>query len=485
MIADGALMLEFHKAPLGLPTVIGPGVDANGSHPRGTIPLGGAWEAGALAVCMLAAVICVGLLAYWDARRESEAALADLAQEQETLAVALAMDLKDRLRLTGGRSTAFELLNDLNRAQRPHANVIGVLPPGGGEFVTSDHGRAVLDSLRGDLLAGHASARFTREAAAALGLPARTALAGLARVQDAENRTWGVVVVASAERERDREQWARWRLILSVTTATGLVSAFGGLALRKQRNALSLQSQVLIANTRHQANERLQMANKAATLGTLTMGLAHEIATPLGVISLRAEQLAAQLDGEERGSGAARTIVQQCDHITQIIRGLLGLAHGGAPAAQEISPRTLVEDSVAMIVHRFTQSRVTIETNLPTSLPTVPGEPKLLQHAVINLLLNACDASPPGSSVQISAAIEADELVLCVVDRGSGISPENVNRALQPFFTTKPSGQGTGLGLAVAREIVNSHRGTLTLSPESPRGTKAVIRLPLLSHENG
>jgi signal transduction histidine kinase len=467
--------------------VIGPEVDGNGSPHTGIIRLGGARDAGALGVCMLTAVISVGLLAYWDARRESVAALADLAQEQETLAVALAMDLKDRLRLTGGRSTAVELLNELNRGQRPRANVIGVLPPGGGEFVTNDRGpgRAVLDSLRGDLLAGRASARFTREAAAALGLPARTALAGLARVQDDEKRSWGVVVVASAQRERDREQWAKWRLILSVTTATGLVSAFGGLALRKQRNALSLQSQVLIANTRHQANERLQMANKAATLGTLAMGLAHEIATPLGVISLRAEQLAAQLDGEERGSGAARTIVQQCDHITQIIRGLLGLAHGGAPAAQEISPRTLVEDSVAMIAHRFTQARVTIETKLATSLPTVPGDPKLLQHAVINLLLNACDASSPGSSVQISAAIEADELALCVVDRGAGISPENVNRALQPFFTTKPSGQGTGLGLAVAREIVNSHRGTLTLSPESPRGTKAVIRLPLLGHENG
>jgi two-component system NtrC family sensor kinase len=479
-------MLEVQEASRGLPTVIEPPVDADCSHPVATIRLGDASGAGALAGAMLTAVVCVGLLAYWDARRESEAALADLAQEQETLAVALAMDLEDRLRLTSGRSSEVEILNGLNRAQRPRANVIGVLPPGAREFVTSDHGRVALASLRGDLLAGHTSARFSREAAAALGLPARTALAGLARVQDDEKRTWGVVVVASAERERDREQWAKWRLILSVTTATGLVSAFGGLALRKQKNALTLHSQVLVANTRHQANERLQTANKAATLGTLAMGLAHEIATPLGVISLRAEQLAAQLAGEERGSAAARTIVQQCDHITQIIRGLLGLAHGGAPVAQEISPRTLVEASVAMIAHRLTQSRVTIETSSPPSLPSITGDPKLLQHALINLLLNACDASPPGSSVRVSTAIEADELVLSVVDRGAGISQENVDRVLQPFFTTKPSGQGTGLGLAVAREIVNSHRGTLTLSPESPRGTKAVIRLPLLlGHENG
>jgi len=84
----------------------------------------------------------------------------------------------------------------------------------------------------------------------------------------------------------------------------------------------------------------------------------------------------------------------------------------------------------------------------------------------------------------VSLATDAKMLLLSVADQGSGISPKDVDRALQPFFTTKPDGKGSGLGLAVAREIVNSHRGTLTIAPESPRGTKAVIHLPILGHEH-
>jgi signal transduction histidine kinase len=477
-------ILEGQQVFVGLAASTRPMINAKIAPPAMLSSLRDVGRPWPLGVSMLAAVATVALLAYWDARRESDAALADFAQEQRTLAVALAMDVKDRLHVNQNRASLPEILDGLRRAQRPRGNVIALLPPGAREFVTADGAPAALDSLRGELLAGHTSARLTRETAALLGLPARTALAGLARVEDDENGTWGVIAVASAKRERDREQWAKWRLLLSVVTATGLVSAFGGLALRKQRSGLTLKNQVLLAHTRQQADERLQAASKAATLGTLAMGVAHEIATPLGVISLRAEQLADKLAAEERGSAAARAIIEQCERITQIIRGLLGLARGGTPAAQEIDPRTLVEASIVMVAHRFAQSRVSIGTNLPADIPTITGDPRLLEQALINLLLNACDASPPGASVQVSLATDAKMLLLSVADQGSGISPKDVDRALQPFFTTKPDGKGSGLGLAVAREIVNSHRGTLTIAPESPRGTKAVIHLPILGHEH-
>jgi len=476
---------RVHLLSMGLVSSTEPAAGVPVGHGVTSSFLHAVWKIGALVWWMLAAVAGVALLAYWDARRESQAALADFAQEQQTLAVVLAMDVRDRLHVTGKRASFGQILEGLRSAQRPRANVIALLPPSAREFVTGD-GRALpLDPLRGDLLAGHTSARLTREMAASLGLPARTALAGLARVEDDENGTWGVVAVASTERERDREIWAKWRLVLSVITAAGLVSAFGGLALRKQRNELALQNEVLLARTRQEADERLQTASKAATLGILAMGVAHEIATPLGVISLRAEQLAAKLAEEERGSAAVRAILEQCERITQIIKGLLGLARGGKPATREIDPRTLVEASIVMVAHRFAQSRVTIDTQSPTDIPRITGDPRLLEQALINLLLNACDASPPDASVRVSLATDPEMVLLSVIDQGPGISPEDVDRALQPFFTTKPNGQGTGLGLAIAREIVNSHRGSLTIAPESPRGTRAVIRLPILGHANG
>ncbi len=292
-----------------------------------------------LAASMLAAVACVALLAYWDARRESDAALADFAQEQRTLAVALAMDVRDRLHVNQNRASLPEILDGLRRAQRPRGIVIALLPPGARQFVTADGAPAALDSLRGELLAGHTSARLTRETAALLGLPARTALAGLARVEDDENGTWGVVAVASAQRERDREQWAKWRLLLSVVTATGLVSAFGGLALRKQRSGLTLQNQVLLAHTRQQADERLQAASKAATLGTLAMGVAHEIATPLGVISLRAEQLAEKL---ARKSAAVQRLGQLSSNASASLRSF-GVCWGSLVVAHQRRERSIRE----------------------------------------------------------------------------------------------------------------------------------------------
>jgi signal transduction histidine kinase len=97
---------------------------------------------------------------------------------------------------------------------------------------------------------------------------------------------------------------------------------------------------------------------------------------------------------------------------------------------------------------------------------------------VVNLLLNACDACQPGDEVVVSARRSAAEVELVVEDPGSGISPADRERALEPFFTTKARGEGTGLGLAIAHEIVASHRGRLEFLPRQPRGTVAMIHLP-------
>jgi len=95
----------------------------------------------------------------------------------------------------------------------------------------------------------------------------------------------------------------------------------------------------------------------------------------------------------------------------------------------------------------------------------------------VNLLLNACDASPPASTVHVDVTADASEITFAVTDEGEGITREHAARATEPFFTTKPS--GTGLGLAIANEIAKTHRGTLDLAQRTPHGTRACIRIPL------
>jgi two-component system NtrC family sensor kinase len=322
--------------------------------------------------------------------------------------------------------------------------------------------------------------RLTREDAEALGLPARTALAGIATVEADAHHPWAVIAIATAERERDREIWARRRLVLSVLTATGLVLLVGGVSMNNQRKELVLEHEMALETLRRARDERLEKASKAAAMGTLAMGVAHEISTPLGVIAARAEQMLPRVAGDERMTAGMNAILSQADRIKQVIRGLLGLARGDAPMAERMDPRAVVTAALELVEHRFNKLHVPLSREFDPFLPAVVGDPRLLEHAVVNLLLNACHACKSGGEVLAKARNGPSGVELIVEDSGVGISLADVDRAKEPFFTSRGAGagEGTGLGLAIAHEIVASHRGTLEFAPRQPRGTTATIRLP-------
>jgi signal transduction histidine kinase len=428
---------------------------------------------------MVAVIAGIAGLSYWDARRESAAALQDFAQEQATLAGALGAAL--RIRFAAGSSiTEDDLLAGLRSVERPTALVIVARRPHESMLRTTDGRDLAVPRLTEALDRGDSVVRIPRDESARFGLPARTALAGLSRIDAGSAGTWDIVAVASAERERDREDWARRRLLLSVITAAGLVLAFGTLASRNQRKELVLERELALASLQQRRDERLERASKAAAMGTLAMGVAHEISTPLSVIAARAEQMAPRVAGDERLSASVAAILSQTDRINQVIRGLLGLARGDAPSAERIYPRSLIENAVTLVEHRFTKAGVRLVRRLDVDIPTVMGDPRLLEHAIINLLLNACDACEPGVDVEIQARRDGGDVEIAVADSGIGISLADSARALEPLFTTKAREGGTGLGLAIAHEIIASHRGTLLFSAHSPRGTRAAIRLPLV-----
>jgi signal transduction histidine kinase len=424
---------------------------------------------------MIAAVVTIAAVAYWDAEGESRAAFQDFAQEQATLAAALGAALR-----THGPDGAKErdVLSDLRSFERARESSILVRPPGKASLHATDGREIASPRLLEALREGQTVIRIPREEAGALGLPARTALAGLSRVDLGKAGTWDVVAVASAERQRDRETWARRRLVLSVFTAAGLVLAFGGIAMRLQRSELVLERELTIAGLQQQRDERLQRASRAAVMGTLAMGVAHEISTPLGIIAARAEQMLPKVEHDQRLAGSIQSILTQTDGIKQVIRGLLGLARGDAPSAQRIAARAVVDNAVALVEHRFTKAGVHLAQEIEPRLPTLIGDPRLIEHAIVNLLLNACDACKGGGDVVIKAACVGGQLEVAVEDSGAGISLADIGRAREPFFTTKARDGGTGLGLAIAHEIVASHRGQLAFTALEPRGTRASLILP-------
>lgn len=422
-----------------------------------------------LMLWMALAIGAVAAIAYWDERREFAAELRDFAAEQSALARAIAPMLQ-----TGVAS--FQVA--ARSIERPR--LVRVLSRGpGAKGVTTSDGHVLRSApievgLEGD----REWLRLGRADAAALGLPARTAMVGFAHFGTNAGR-WSVAVVASAERERDRETLAQWRLVLSVLVASGLVFVFGGLALRNQRKQMLLSKELAVAAVQSERDERLVRADKLATMGALATGIAHEVSTPLGVIVGRAEQLLSRANGDERSARAAQAIVEQAERISGIVRGFLSLARGDSPATQQVTPRALADVAVDLVSHRFAKAGVGLSTSFGEDLPAVACEPRLMEQVLVNLLLNACDASSTGGQVELRVLAEGQRVAFIVTDEGTGISADDAARVLDPFFTTKPVGQGSGLGLAITSELVKHHRGTLSVAARAGhQGTRACVELP-------
>ena len=172
------------------------------------------------------------------------------------------------------------------------------------------------------------------------------------------------------------------------------------------------------------------------------------------MIAGRAEQLVPRAEDERtrRGLGA---ILDQVKRIDEVVRGLLGLARGDAPTGDRLSPAAAVDAAVGLCEHRFVKAGVPLAREVAPDLPEVNGDARLIEHALVNLLLNACDACRAGGKVTVRADARHEpprrEVVFTVADTGSGISEADLHRVVEPLFTTKPVGEGTGLGLAIAR----------------------------------
>jgi len=482
---------------------------------------------------MLIAIAGVTGLAWWDEQREAEASLHDLESEQSVLAWSAAGTLRARLEsierdailvgehgpgelgdrvatvvvrgadasrtsspdplhlilaapIAGGRIVDVgvrpgDLIDRDQRVARPGELMLLVAPPNETTFHSVDGGVFDSPALRDALDRGASTLRLTRAEAAQIGLPPRTSMAGFARIDGGDLGHWGVVAVASAARERDREKRALWRLVLGVLVASGLVLAFGGLALGRQRQRLNLQRELAVSEAQNARDEQLLDAERVATMGTFAMGIAHEVATPLGVIVGRAEQLLANVRDDERVARGAHIILAQADRIQHIIRRFLDMARGGPPSFERADPSNIVRAALGAVQHRFSKANVALTADIPPAMPTIQCDRDMLEQAIVNLLLNACEACAEAGHVEITARSDAEQIAFVVTDDGAGISLDNAKRATEPFFTTKPRGAGSGLGLAIAAEIVKSHRGELTIASNAGRGTRALIEIPIAS----
>ncbi|MBI4608246.1 MAG: HAMP domain-containing protein [Candidatus Rokubacteria bacterium] len=228
--------------------------------------------------------------------------------------------------------------------------------------------------------------------------------------------------------------------------------------------------------------QQVRQAETLAVAGKLASGIAHEVGTPLNIISGRAEFLLKSLPQDDPRRPDLEVIIAQIDRISGIIRSLLDMVRPRKPEVQPIALAPVLERLLPLLAHAARRRGVALTAAVPQDLPPMLADPNQLQQVLINLLMNALEATPAGGRVGVSAnRVSRDGragVTVAVSDTGSGIPVDLLSQVFEPFFTTKPSGQGTGLGLSICRDIVREHGGEIRVESRPDEGTTFTVWLP-------
>jgi signal transduction histidine kinase len=210
----------------------------------------------------------------------------------------------------------------------------------------------------------------------------------------------------------------------------------------------------------------------------MSAGIAHEIRNPLGIISSSAQLLGKRLAGTEPGVGQMLGIIQEeTARLNGLITDFLAFGRPARPHRQPVEIGALVRKAVEHLQGMAQQRGVRVAAELPSAELPASVDPDMVQQVLLNLLLNALDATPAGGEVTVSLRVEDGALRLEVRDTGCGIAEGSLSKIFNPFFTTKE--KGTGLGLANAHRMVEAHGGEISVRSAPGRGSVFTVRLPL------
>ena len=229
---------------------------------------------------------------------------------------------------------------------------------------------------------------------------------------------------------------------------------------------------------------QLAQADKLSSIGLLAAGVAHEINTPLAVISSYAQMLSKQLKGDARLGPVLDKITQQSFRAAEIANGLLNFSRTSTTEFRDTNLNQVIRDTLSLLDHQFKTAQILVDLELDENLPPIHGNPGKLQQVFLNLLLNAKDAMPGGGRLRV-ATLANGHVEAVVNDSGSGIAPEHLKRIYDPFFTTKTmprpgDRRGTGLGLSVSYGIIQEHAGKIHVESAIGAGTTFHLEFPLL-----
>jgi signal transduction histidine kinase len=246
----------------------------------------------------------------------------------------------------------------------------------------------------------------------------------------------------------------------------------------KRQNAALQKSGAELSRVYQELNqnlEKLKQAERLHAAGRLSASLAHEIRNPLESISGAASLLNRGTERDERFFDCLEIIDKESQRLNRLLAHFLQFASPRALRLQRADLREIIQSSAALLAHQ-PRKGVEIRTEIQSPLAEIECDPEKLKQVLLNLIVNAIQATPDSGNVTISAGSTTKAVLIEVRDEGIGLSPEQLNHIFDPFYTTKEN--GTGLGLAISANIVAQHGGHLTAAQNSDKGSTFRIELP-------
>jgi two-component system sensor histidine kinase HydH len=227
--------------------------------------------------------------------------------------------------------------------------------------------------------------------------------------------------------------------------------------------------------------EGMKRVERLSALGQLSAGLAHEIRNPLASIAGAAAILQRNEDLTPKHAKCIDIITNESRRLNGLLTNFLNFARPPAPHFQAINLHAVLDSVLSLANHGIRDIAVHCEKHIPPNLPRVEGDPEQLEQVLLNLMINAIEASPNGETVKISAEVEHCKVVIKVIDQGHGVPAANIDRLFDPFFTTKE--HGTGLGLPVAHQIMTQMGGAILAQRGGERGMVFSVVLPAVHRD--
>ena len=281
--------------------------------------------------------------------------------------------------------------------------------------------------------------------------------------------------------------WIGWTGVTLLTVLFGLPAVVVGMVAVRERGAREEIERLNVdltgtLNRLQAAQQELLVAERMATVGRLSLRVAHEVRNPIAAIELNAEILQDIVRGHpgadmDEAGGLVASIRDQVNTLDALTEEYLAFARFPKPHFEEESLNQLLEELAAFVRPVATRQGLTIHVHTDPGVPMMDIDRGLLRQAVHNLVKNSMEALSRGGALTIESRGDGDAVEVVVSDTGNGIPPQVAQRLFEPFFTTKP--QGTGLGLSITRQIVEEHGGELSWRNGPSGGATFVVRLPL------